>query len=295
MTRTASTGPNNLSSLAGCQFAIRSGGHASFAGAANIAGGVSIDLSGLSSITLSPPGVDVVAEGVGTSSPPTLSVGVGSTWGSVYTYLDALNLSVNGARAAGVGVGGLTLGGGISYYGPRFGWTCDTVISFQIVLANGTIINANEDENPDLLWALRGGINNFGVVTRIDLQTFPQGNIWGGQVVRPFETAEDQMVALAAFNDPERYDKFASLIVTFAYSGAQNVQVMVNDMEYTKPMVDPPAFRALSSMAALSSTQRITNMSDLAAETETTDPNGFRCALRFPFPPFSSLSLRICA
>jgi FAD/FMN-containing dehydrogenase len=241
-----------------------------------VVGGVTIDLSGLSTISLSPLGVGPAA--VGVEAPPTVSVGAGSTWGSVYAHLDALQLGVNGGRASGIGVGGLTLGGGISYFGPRFGWTCDSVVNFEVVLADGTLVNANDDENPDLLWALRGGTNNFGVVTRVDLKTFPQGDLWGGQVVRPFETAQDQIVALAAFNEPEGYDEFASLITTFAYSGAQDVQVVVNNMEYTKPVADPPVFHTLAGMAALASTQRITNMSDLAAETEMNDPNGLRCA-----------------
>lgn len=261
--------PGSLSSPTCCQFAIRSGGHAISAGAANIAGGVTIDLSGLSKITLSS-----VAEGTA----PTVSAGVGSTWGAVYDYLDGLGLGVNGGRVAGIGVGGLTLGGGISYFGPRFGWTCDNVVNFEVVLANGTLINANDAENPDLLWALRGGANNFGVVTRVDLQTFPQGDLWGGQVIRPFETAEAQMTALAAFNDPEAYDEFASLITTFAYSGDEDLQFVVNNIEYTKPVANPPIFHSLTSMPALSSTQRITNMSDLAAESASGYPDGFRQA-----------------
>lgn len=280
---TTSTGPtysNTLGSPAECRFAVRSGGHASFAGAANIEGGVTIDLSGLSSITLTP------GEG---SAPPTLSVGVGSTWGSVYAHLDPLHLGVSGGRVAGVGVGGLTLGGGISFFGPRFGWVCDSVTNFEVVLADGTLVSANDNERQDLSWALRGGANNFGIVTRVDLQTFSQGDLWGGQVIRPFETAEEQMVALAAFNDPERYDEFASLITTFAYSGDLDLQVVVNDMEYTKPVVDPPVFDALASMPALSSTQRITNMSDLAAEGQANYPNGFRCG---PYP--TPISLCLC-
>ncbi|KAI3317208.1 hypothetical protein HD806DRAFT_394730 [Xylariaceae sp. AK1471] len=274
-TTTVSTQAASPSSSGGCQFAVRSGGHTSFAGAANIAGGVTIDLSGLSSITLSVPaqGVDAVAGSEGT--PPILSVGVGSNWGAVYAYLDPLHLGANGGRATGVGVGGLTLGGGISYFGPRFGWTCDSVTNFEVVLADGRIVNANEHENPDLLWALRGGKNNLGIVTRINLQTFSQGDLWGGQVVRSFDTADEQIMALAAFNKPESYDEFASLITTFAYSGALDVQVVVNDMEYSKPIADPPVFTTLAEMTALSSTQRVTNMSDLAAETEANDASGF--------------------
>lgn len=253
----------NLSS-SGCLFAIRSGGHASFAGAANIQEGVTFDLTTLDSIVL------------GKGVPPTVSVGVGATWGDVYSHLGAANLSVNGGRVAGVGVGGLTIGGGLSYSGPRFGWTCDTVTNFEIVLANGSIINANNNENTDLLWALRGGTNNFGVVTRIDFQTFAQGDIWGGEVIRPFSTANEQMVALAAFNNPATYDEFSSLIVTFAYSGAENIFVVVNNMEYTKPVVNPSVFHSLSSLPSISSTERITNVTDLVAEQEKGDPNGSR-------------------
>ncbi|KAI0965082.1 hypothetical protein F4678DRAFT_453811 [Xylaria arbuscula] len=256
-------------SSVGCQFAVRSGGHGNFAGAANIEEGVTIDLSQLSSITTSHPGVNAT---------PTLSVGAGSTWGAVYAHLDKMQLSVSGGRAAGIGVGGLTLGGGISYFGPRFGWTCDSVVNLEVVLADGTIVNANNHENPDLLWALRGGTNNLGIVTRVDLRTFSQGDLWGGQVVRPYETAEQQISALAAFNDPANYDEFASLITTFAYSGAQDIQVVVNDMQYTKPLSDPPVFQNLASMAAYSSTQRISNMSDFAAETDANDPKGSKQA-----------------
>ncbi|KJZ77352.1 hypothetical protein HIM_03076 [Hirsutella minnesotensis 3608] len=256
----------NYPSSPGCQFAIRSGGHASFAGAANIQQGVTLDLTALNGITL------------GQGTPPIVSVGVGATWGAVYSYLDALRLSVNGGRAAGIGVGGLTLGGGISYSGPRFGWTCDTVTNFEVVLANGSIVNANQDEHADLLWALRGGSNNFGIVTRVDLQTFEQDGLWGGYVIHNISTANEQMVALSAFNNPATYDEYASLITTFAYSGARDVSVVVNNMEYTKPVANPPVFHPLSSLTPLSSTQRITNMTDLVAETEANDASGSRTA-----------------
>ncbi|KAI0398832.1 hypothetical protein F4802DRAFT_104478 [Xylaria palmicola] len=275
-TTTTSVGGDAPGSSVGCHFAIRSGGHASFPGAANIAGGVTIDLSRLSKIVISHLGVSGGTPAV--SVTPTLSVGPGSTWGDVYAHLDKLHLSVSGGRAAGVGVGGLTLGGGISYFGPRLGWTCDSVTSFEVVLGNGTVVNASNDENPDLLWALRGSANNFGVVTRVDLRTFSQRDLWGGEVVRPFDTAEPQIVALAEFNDPKHYDEYASLITTFAYSGTQGLQVVVNDMHYTKPLANPPVFQSLTSMPAYSSTQRITNISDLVAETQANDPSGLRQA-----------------
>lgn len=60
------------------------------------------------------------------------------------------------------GVGGLTLGSGISYTSPRYGFTCDTALQFEVVLADGFIVKADAKSNPDLMWALRGGVNNFG-------------------------------------------------------------------------------------------------------------------------------------
>ncbi|TVY39480.1 Bifunctional solanapyrone synthase [Lachnellula subtilissima] len=251
--------------VAPCYFAIRSGGHSSFAGAANVQDGVTIDLRGLNSIDINPDG-------------PLVSVGVGASWGSVYTQLGHYNLSVAGARAFSVAVGGLSIGGGISYFAPRYGWTCDTVINYVVVLANGSIINANQQENPDLLWALRGGTNNFGIVVRVDLQVFQQGNIWGGVISHALSTASQQIEALSEFNSDGTYNQYCSLISSFAYSGAAETSFIINNMEYTKALANPPAFQNFSSIPFLTSTMRITNMTDLVTETETLQMSGFRQA-----------------
>ncbi|KAK8113136.1 oxidoreductase- FAD-binding [Apiospora sp. TS-2023a] len=262
---------DSASALQRCPFATRSGGHAVFPGAANLEAGVTIDLSALSCITVSTPGVGVAAA-------PIVTVGAGAKWGAVYAELDPRQLGVGGGRAGDVGVGGLTLGGGISYFGPRDGWVCDTVLDFEVVLANGSIVHANQDENADLLWALRGGTNNLGIVTGVSLQAFAQGDLWGGWTTSTFETADAHIVATAAFNEPEGLDESASLITTFAYSGAQDAFVVVTNMQYTKPEADPPVFNNFTMLTSLSSTQRITNMTDLAAETDANTPRGLRQA-----------------
>jgi len=87
-----------LAELANCPFAVKSGGHAAFAGASNIANGLTIDLNNLNSITLS-------------SDHKLASIGPGNRWADVYNYLLNYNLSVIGGRVSGIGVGGLTLGG----------------------------------------------------------------------------------------------------------------------------------------------------------------------------------------
>jgi FAD/FMN-containing dehydrogenase len=82
---------------------------------------------------------------------------------------------------APVGVPGLILGGGISHFSNKRGWACDNVASFQLVTASGIAINVSPTSYADLYWALRGGGNNFGIVTNFKLVTFPLGQMWGGQ------------------------------------------------------------------------------------------------------------------
>jgi FAD/FMN-containing dehydrogenase len=115
-------------------------------------------------------------------------VGPGARWGEVYREVEQFSRVVAGGCVGTVGVGGLTLGGGISSFSPRYSWTCDTVKDFEVVLANGTVTNADERENPDLLHTLRGGSNNFGVVTCIDFHIYEQGNLWGGNVNYDIDT-----------------------------------------------------------------------------------------------------------
>lgn len=81
-----------------------------------------------------------------------------------------------------IGVGGLTLGGGNSYYAARKGLACDNVLRFEIVLGDGSIATASASERPDLFQALKGSSNNLGIVTRFDLEAFDNGNgtIFGG-------------------------------------------------------------------------------------------------------------------
>jgi hypothetical protein len=78
-------------------------------------------------------------------------------------------------QASSVGVGGLTLGGGISHHTNEYGLACDNVASYELVTASGKIVVASENEHPDLYWALRGGGNNFGIVTAFKYETLPQG------------------------------------------------------------------------------------------------------------------------
>ncbi|EDP54949.1 hypothetical protein KXX16_006847 [Aspergillus fumigatus] len=245
-----------------CQFAIRSGGHTSFGGACNVANGITIDLRALNAITLS-------------DDRTTLSVGVGASWGDVYAFLDPLGLSVAGGRAAQVGVGGLTIGGGISYFSPRYGWTCDTVTNFEVVLADGTVVQANENENPELLVALRGGAANFGIVTRVDFRTFEQGPLWGGTVYCALETIDEQLRAFADLNSATGYDEYASLITSFGFAKGKGAAV-VNSVVYTKAEECPAVFAPIMEIPSMFSTMRLRSVHEMSREQGSFAPNGKR-------------------
>ncbi|KAL4786388.1 hypothetical protein BJX76DRAFT_365782 [Aspergillus varians] len=245
-----------------CHFAIRSGGHASYVGASNIDNGITIDLSSLNTIRLSDDHTSV-------------SVGVGATWGDVYAVLEPLGLSVAGGRAAQVGIDGLTLGGGISYFSPRYGWTCDTVTNFELVLANGEVVQANEEQNPELLAALRGGASNFGIVTTIDLKTFQQGFIWGGIAYYSLDTIDDQLKAFAELNSADKYDEHASLITSFGYAAGKGAAI-VNSIVYTKAEENPEVYKLFLEIPSLYSSMQTRSITEMSQVQGSFQVNGKR-------------------
>ncbi|KAH6693586.1 FAD binding domain-containing protein [Plectosphaerella plurivora] len=139
--------------------AIRSGG-VSALGSNNIANGVTIDMSMMNSTRYN------AASNVAILQP-------GARWSATYADLEAEGVVVVGGRDGSVGVGGFFLGGGTSYFTGTKGFGCDSVVNYEVVLGNGTIINANSSSNSDLWRALKGGGNNFGIVTRFDVEALP--------------------------------------------------------------------------------------------------------------------------
>ncbi|KAI5798515.1 hypothetical protein FPQ18DRAFT_420469 [Pyronema domesticum] len=149
-------------------FAVRSGGHTPFPGPASSDGGLLISLEKLTHLSIS-------------ADKNIASVGPGNRWVDVYRYLELHGKSAVGGRVPSVGVGGLLTGGGISFYSTHYGMACDMVQSYQVVLSDGRIVTASSQENKDLFKALKGGSNNFGIVTRFNLLTVPSPKgVWGG-------------------------------------------------------------------------------------------------------------------
>ncbi|KAJ9216273.1 CAZyme family AA7 [Paecilomyces variotii] len=244
------TAPNRIQK---CQFAIRSGGHTSWAGAANIEQGVTIDLSHLNSTTFHPENY-------------TVSILPGARWGSVYKTLHPLGVMVTGGRASPVGAGGITLGGGNSFFASRYGLVCDSVVNFEVVLANGEIVNANNETNADLFKALKGGSNNFGIVTKIDFAAFEHTGVWGGVILHDISTTSQQIPAFVNFTDHVVDDPYASLITSWDYSSTRGKSVISNILVHTKPIERASSFDEVLAIPSLSSTMRLTNMHDLTEE-----------------------------
>jgi FAD/FMN-containing dehydrogenase len=96
--------------------------------------------------------------------------------------------------------------GGISFFASTRGWACDNIRNYEIVTAQGEIINVNYESYPDLFWALRGGGSSFGIVTRFDYETFPQGDIYAGSLLYEYKQKDNVVKAfnnLAHDSDPK--------------------------------------------------------------------------------------------
>ncbi|KFY43930.1 hypothetical protein V494_01751 [Pseudogymnoascus sp. VKM F-4513 (FW-928)] len=253
--------------LSNCKFAVKSGGHAAFAGSSNIDNGIAIDLAKLNQVTVS-------------ADKKQTSVGPGNVWYDVYTKLDPMGLSVIGGRVSAIGVGGLTLGGGVSFFSNRYGWACDNVNTYQVVLADGSIREVTPKSLPDLYFALRGGGNNFGIVTRFDLNTFPQGKLWGGAQTFLYtpETAAGLNNAFnwLAINGHE--DPYAHIILAYAYVQSADMYVISSDLQYGKPVENPPMLQNFTSVpgTVVANSLRVASLSELTVELNNSNPGGFR-------------------
>ena len=168
--------------------AVRAGGH-SFSGKSTCDGGLMIDLEPMTGVRVDPKARRAYLD-------------TGSRLQLLDHETQAFGLATTAGTVSDTGAAGLTLGGGLGRLGRRFGLSCDNVVGADVVTAAGSLVHANESENADLLWGLRGGGGNFGVVTSLEYRLHPVDPIvLAGEVAWPFDQARDVLRYVFEFGE----------------------------------------------------------------------------------------------
>ncbi|KAI2627284.1 FAD binding domain-containing protein [Hypomontagnella submonticulosa] len=232
-------------------FAIKSGGHNPNNYFSSVDGGPLISTAKLNEIIFDP-------------ETETVRVGPGNRWDEVGAQLDATGYTAVGGRIGNVGVGGYLLGGGLSFMSTEYGWAANSIIEFTVVLANSSIVTVSETTHPDLWMVLKGGGNNFGIVTSFLLQAYPQGDVWGGNL--EFDATPENTAALlnAVRNFTENYtDGKAGIIMTAERTLSTLLDIWIFFLYYNGP--EPPQgvfdeFLAIGPTINSCKTQRYSDM-----------------------------------
>jgi FAD/FMN-containing dehydrogenase len=205
----------------------------------------------------------------------TARVDAGCTWGELDAATQQHGLALTGGRMSRTGVAGLALGSGSGWLERKFGYTCDSMLAAEVVVADGRVVTASEDENPDLFWGLRGGGGNFGIVTRFTFDLHPLGPIvLGGMLMYPasmagdlvrfwrdfMSAAPDEVGSGVAFltappadfvPEPVRGQPVVGVIVCYAGPVEQGQDVLAPLLEFGPPavnMVQPMPYTAVQQM-----------------------------------------------
>jgi FAD/FMN-containing dehydrogenase len=235
----------SLARETGLEFAIRSGGH-SFAGHSLADGGIVLDMREMCNLHIDPKAKTAWAE-------------TGLTAGD-YTDAAAVHGLATGFGDTGsVGIGGITLGGGVGYLARKYGLTIDDLLAAEVVTADGQLLHVDGENNSDLFWAIRGGGGNFGVATRFKFRLHQVDRIIGGMLVLPAtpgvlasflaeaEAAPDELSTIAnvmpappmPFLPAEHHGKLVLLaMMVFAGDLETGEQAVIPFRKLSEPIVD---------------------------------------------------------
>jgi FAD/FMN-containing dehydrogenase len=182
----------------GMELAVRSGGHSS-AGHGVVEGGIVLDLADMRALE-----IDVQER--------TAWAQTGITTGEYSTAAAAHGLATGFGDTGSVGIGGITLGGGIGYFVRKFGMTIDDLLAAEVVTADGQILQVDAEQHPDLFWAIRGGGGNFGVATRLRFRLQEVGTVVGGMLMLPASAAVIASFIAEAEAAPEELSTIANVM-----------------------------------------------------------------------------------
>ena len=202
--------------------AVRGGGH-SFSGQSVCDGGLMIDLSRMRGVRVDPGALRARAE-------------PGVLLGELDRETQAFGLATPAGTVSHTGIAGLTLGGGFGRLARKYGLSCDNLVAADVVTADGKLVHVSADENPDLLFGLRGGGGNFGIVTSFEYGLHAvDPMMYGGMVIYPFDAARDvlRMFAELALEASDDFYGDAYLV-----TGADGARILAIDTCYSGPLRD---------------------------------------------------------
>ncbi|KAF8636975.1 hypothetical protein AX17_003122 [Amanita inopinata Kibby_2008] len=150
----------------------------------------------------------------------TATIGSGLICDDAYGLLEPYNVSVLAGRVSGIGMAGFILGGGYSWKTNQHGLALDSVVAFELVMPNGRVVTVTETSDAELFFGLKGGFNNFGIVTRFTMKAYPQTAVWGGSITYLASSIPDITSAVLKFSSTVT-DPKASMITTYGYTDAQ--------------------------------------------------------------------------
>ncbi|KAL5476649.1 hypothetical protein ACEPAI_2835 [Sanghuangporus weigelae] len=217
-------------------FAIKGGGHAFNIGHSSTTG-VQISMARFTGLTYD-------------AERGTVTVGTGLTWDQVYSRLEPHSVMVVGGRFIGVGVAGLSLGGGYSWKTNQFGLTIDTIVSHSVVLPSGQQVVTSNATYTDLFFGLKGGLNNFGIVTNITYEVHSQTLVYGGPITYGLDAVDDLNVAICNFSD-NNTDPKAQILPQYISASGQFSTVLM--LFYDGPSVPNSLFDVFLSIPSISS------------------------------------------
>ncbi|KAG4433869.1 hypothetical protein IFR05_010655 [Cadophora sp. M221] len=183
------------------------------AGAANTDGGVLISMSAFKEVQVS-------------EDEKSIKAGAGLNWYELYSAIEPHGLIVLGGRLRTIGVSGLTLGGGISYFTSKYGFAMGNALAYEVVTASGAIMTATATSDPELFWVLKGGGNNFGIVTKFTFATYRAPKVSTGFQLHTEEVVDEYITAVANFASYHKeIDTGAGGIFVGVYVKVRTVQI----------------------------------------------------------------------
>ncbi|KAL9084013.1 MAG: hypothetical protein Q9165_008289 [Trypethelium subeluteriae] len=269
-----------LNNYTNVQYALKSGGHNPNSGFSSVNQGVLISFRpNLANTTIS-------------TDHSTADVGPGSRWDEALTVLDQYGKAIVGGRLGHVGVGGYILGGGLSFLTSQYGFAADTLVNVECVIANGSIVNANRTSNSDIFFAIQGGGNQFGIITKYTLKTFDIGQVWGGTKI--YAGTDHETILAATANFTQNFtDPKAAIIVTNDFALYDLASIIVMFYFYDGPTPPAGIFDEFDKVTPISSNVSTQSYPSLLKANNAYSLSGLRYQIRegtYPNLPYENMT-----